>query len=106
MLKAGAAATRPTLLLLGGALHGRLPVAVGVGLDLHPARLALRGLRDPHLDDAAVELRAHGLRVGALRQRERPREALERALHAVPALLVVLVLRRRSPEIVRTPSPT
>src|SRR3954447_4273491 len=56
------------------------------------ARLALLGLRDPDLEHAAVELRGHRLGVDPLRQRERAGERAEGALHAVEALLAVLVL--------------
>src|SRR3954471_22219889 len=56
------------------------------------ARLALLGLRDPDLEHAAVELGADRLGVDALRQRQRAREGAEGALHAVEALLAVLVL--------------
>src|SRR3954464_11403075 len=56
------------------------------------ARLALLGLRDPDLEHAAVEPGGHRLGVDPLRQRQRAREAAEGALHAVEALVAVLVL--------------
>src|SRR3954471_15870727 len=56
------------------------------------ARLALLGLRDPDLEHAAVEAGAHRLGVDPLRQRQRAREGAERALHAVEALVALLVL--------------
>src|SRR3954470_11673337 len=56
------------------------------------ARLALLGLRDPDLEHAAVEPGGHRLGVDPLRQRQRAREGAERALHAVEALVAVLVL--------------
>src|SRR5215211_4465236 len=52
------------------------------------ARLALLGLRDPHLEHAAVEAGRDGLGVDALGQRQRARERPERALDAVVAVLV------------------
>ena len=60
--------------------------------DLDAARLALLGLRDRHLEHAAVEVRADRVGVDALGQRQRAAEAAERALDAVPAALALLVL--------------
>src|SRR3954453_511250 len=60
--------------------------------DLDAPRLARLGLRDPHLEDAVVEARGDGLRVDALRERQRPRKRSERALDAVIALVLGLVL--------------
>src|SRR5918996_2474833 len=82
------------LLRLGRAAldGGRPAVRAGAGLDLHPARLALLGLRDPDLEDPAVE--ARGDRVGgdAVGERQRAAEAAEGALDAVPTALARLVL--------------
>src|SRR5436190_15145834 len=56
------------------ALHrGRL-AAVLACADLHPARLALLGLRDPDLEHALVELRGHSVGVDPLGQRQRTAE--------------------------------
>src|SRR4051812_44129008 len=70
------------------ALDGLL---AGVG-DGDPARLALLGLRDADLEHPAVEARRHGVGVDALGQGQRAGEGAERALHAVEALLALLVL--------------
>src|SRR5829696_8916285 len=68
------------------------PRLLGAGADADPAGLALLGLRDAHLEHPAVELRVHGRRVDALRQREGAGERSEGPLHAVEALALVLVL--------------
>src|ERR671914_887225 len=65
---------------------------LGAAADLDPARLALLGLRDADLEHAAVEARADRVGVDALRERQRAGEAAERALDAVVALLVGLML--------------
>src|SRR4051812_49486926 len=69
-----------------------LAVDGALGTDGDLARLALLGLRDPDLEHAAVEACGHRLGVDPLRQRQRAREGAERALHAVEALLALLVL--------------
>src|SRR5205085_11317884 len=66
--------------------------AVLAGADLHPPRLALLGLRDAHLEDTLLELGGDAVRVDALGQRQRAAERARRALHAVPAALLALVL--------------
>src|SRR3954468_9950583 len=58
-------------LLLGGVDRLRLGAC---DADLDTARLGLGGLRDPDLEHAVVELRADGVGVDALGQRERTRE--------------------------------
>src|SRR2546421_3250885 len=92
---AAAASTCSALRALGrGSLDGgRTAIAVLGRADLHPARLALLRLRDPHLEDALVELGAHPLRVDAVGQRQRAAEPAGGALHAIPASLLLLVLR-------------
>ena len=55
-------------------------------------RLVLLGLRDPHLEHAAVEAGLDAVGVNALRQRQRPGECPGCALHAVVALVALLVL--------------
>src|SRR5215218_1963731 len=86
---------RRELLALGRAsLDGRggaAPVVLA-RRDLHAARLALLGLGDPHLEDAAVELGRDRLGVDAVRQCQRPAEAAVGALDAVPAALARLLL--------------
>src|SRR5215204_748593 len=83
------AAARPP----GRALLGRVTPDRGLSArDRDLARLALLGLRDADLEHATVEVGGDRLGVGALRQRQRAREGAERALHAVEALLLVLVL--------------
>src|SRR5918999_1697098 len=102
--RTGTGAARPTapdvllswsgLRLRCAALHGRR-AAVLAGrsrLDLHPARLALLGLRDRHLEDAAVEVSRDPVGVHPVRQGQRAAEAAERALDPVPAALARLVL--------------
>src|SRR5581483_4431949 len=74
------------LLLLAGTLDRALA-------DLNPRRLGLGRLGDPDLEHSVLEARVHLLGIDSLRQRERPREAAERALDAVVALAPVLVLR-------------
>src|SRR5437763_181897 len=61
-------------------------------LDRDAARLALLGLRDPHLQDAAVEARLDRVGVDALGQRQRAAERAVRALDAEVALLLLLLL--------------
>src|SRR3954447_10117530 len=83
---------RSCLLLRGGPLDGG-PAVRAAGLDLDPARLALLGLRDLHLEHTLVEGGLDGVGVHALRERQRAAEATERALHAIPPALTRLVLR-------------
>src|SRR5688572_23781972 len=81
--------TEGCALLLGG---GPLDARVAADADLDPLRLALLGLGDADLENAVVELRLHLVGSDALGQRERPREAAERALDPVVALVAVLML--------------
>src|SRR5829696_2218596 len=71
----------------------RLAVSARRGRDFDPAGLALLRLRDPHLEDAVREGRLDPVGVDAVGQGQRTVEAAERALDAVPAALVLLVLR-------------
>jgi hypothetical protein len=69
-------------------LHGAV-----AAVDLDPGRLALLRLRDPHLEDAAVEAGADVLRRDPLRQFQRAGEPPEGPLDAVVPLLLLLMLR-------------
>src|SRR4051794_3483037 len=66
------------LLLLRFPVHGLA--------DLNAMRLALRRLRDAHLEHALVEAGADLVGVDVLRQRQRPREAAIGPLDAVEAV--------------------
>src|SRR5206468_11766164 len=83
--------------VVGRVLLGRLvPLDLGgpgADLDGHAARLALLGLGDTDLEDAAVEARADRLGLHALGQGQRAAERAVRALDAHVALALVLVLR-------------
>jgi hypothetical protein len=72
-----------------GALDGRRRVA---DRDRDAARLALLGLRDVDLEDAVVEVGLDGVGVDTLREGQAAREAAERALDAVVALVLVRAL--------------
>src|SRR5687768_15987625 len=81
----------------GSRLQGLRGLGLGLELALlavdgDAARRALLGLGDPDLEHAVGELRGDRLGVDALRQRERPAEAAERALDAVEALALGLVV--------------
>src|SRR4051812_28052672 len=86
--RSGAAAAAERL---GGlaALDGRLAAA---DLDGHAARLALLGLGGAYLEHALVKGGGDAVGVDAFGQGERAAELAERALQAVEALALVLVL--------------
>src|SRR3954454_18074253 len=75
-----------------GGLAVAVAVAVAVPRNLDPARLALLGLRDRHLEDAVVEGGPDLVGIDTVGQRQRAAELAERALEPEEALFLALVL--------------
>src|SRR3954454_9507010 len=70
-----------------------LGVAVRVPCALDAPRLALLGLRDPHVENTVMERGVDPVRIDPVGQGQRAAELAERALEAEEALLLALVLR-------------